>query len=136
MLEGVAHGAGGLPTLCRILCKGAVDDVADRLRNVWRTLSQRNGRLVKDGAYCVVDTAVLTQIECEGAGQQTVRCHTHRIDIGLRLYIAKVAQLFGRHVRQGTGHLAGHRHTTHARVSKTLRETKVRQLCQKVWRVT
>jgi hypothetical protein len=63
MEEGVSHGAGRLPALCRILCKGAVDDVAHRLRNVMHALAQRNGGLLENGPYRVVDTAAFAEVK-------------------------------------------------------------------------
>src|SRR5512132_2150890 len=82
--ESVAHSSRSLPTLCRILCKRTVDDLANGWRNLRRTLQQRNGWLLEDGADGVVDAAVLTQIQREALGQQTVSCHADCINNRLR----------------------------------------------------
>ena len=49
--------------MCRIFCKGAVDDVADRLRNVMCALAQRNRRLLENGPYRIVDTAAFAEVK-------------------------------------------------------------------------
>ena len=71
MQQRVAHRGGCLPALCRILCKRAIDDFADGLREVRRALSERHGRLFEDGADGVVDAAALARdVERERAGNK------------------------------------------------------------------
>src|ERR1041384_2005006 len=125
MEEGSAHCPRPISALCRILCKGAIDDFADRLRDVRTSLSQGNWWLFEDCADGVVDAAVPAQIDREFAGQQTVRRHTNRVNVRLRFDVAKIAQLLRRHVCECPGHLAGHSYAAHDGVSKTLCETKV-----------
>ena len=81
MQEGIAHGAGSLPALCSVFCKGSIDDLANRLRNVGRALSQRNRRLFEYRPNRVVNAAVLAQVERQAASQKTVRRHADSIDI-------------------------------------------------------
>src|SRR4026209_2686937 len=111
MKQGVAHCTGCLPALSRILCKRPVNNLADWLRNVRSALLERDRWLFEDGTNGVVDAAMLAQVERQGPGQQTVRRHPNSVDVRLWLHVAKVAQLFRRHVSQGSCHLARHRHT-------------------------
>src|SRR5215217_884000 len=63
MEKRVTHRASALPALCRILCKGAIDDFAHWLRDVLRALSKRYCGLFEDGSDGVVDTTALAQVE-------------------------------------------------------------------------
>src|SRR6185369_2695276 len=79
--ERVTHSAGALPTLCRILCKRAIDDFTHCSRNVRRALAKGNSVLFEDGADGVVDATALAQVERERACQQAVSRHANGVNV-------------------------------------------------------
>ena len=64
--QGIPHGRRALPTLRRVLCQRPVDDLANRSRQVRRTLFERHGWLFEDGSNRVVYAGLVRQVQREG----------------------------------------------------------------------
>src|ERR1043166_7866114 len=88
-------------------------------------MAKRNYLPFEDCSHGCGHIAPGAHVQGNVAGQKTVGGHADGINVRSWPDIAKISNLFGWHVSEGSGHVTGHSDSAHAGLCKAFRQAKI-----------